>query len=343
MKQSRKANQTNKLWAVLGILVLIVAGVWFFRYSYQLYQEKKATEARGQFEYPIELIKDGGILEYKDKKYRRNPNVKAILFIGVDTSGELDEKVSGRGGQADSLLVAAYDVTTDKVRLLMIPRDTMTPITLTDLSGNVLGKDMQHLTLAYAYGDGRELSCERTKEAVSELLFGLPIDGYLAMNTSMISELNDLAGGVTVTIQAEGMEKRDPAMVKGAQITLSGKQAEVFTRYRDVDVDNSAMSRMSNQKQYMQAYFETIKRNAAKDSQLIPGIMNFIETKMITDMPKDQYMSIGMAVLNSSHGLGAEDMMTIPGEAVTTVLFDEFHHDPDGTAKLVLDLFYQEQ
>ena len=66
----------------------------------------------------------------------------------------------------------------------MIPRDTMTEITLTDLSGNVLGRDIQHLALGYAYGDGRDKSCQYMKEAVSNLLGGLAIDGYMAISMS---------------------------------------------------------------------------------------------------------------------------------------------------------------
>ncbi|MFR2693368.1 MAG: hypothetical protein ACLTBV_23755 [Enterocloster bolteae] len=47
----------------------------------------------------------------------------------------------------------------------------MTEITLTDLSGNELGGSIQHLTLAYAYGDGREKELlEYMTEAVSRLL-----------------------------------------------------------------------------------------------------------------------------------------------------------------------------
>ena len=52
--------------------------------------------------------------------------------------------------------------------------------------GNELGKDTQHLTLAFAYGDGKEKSCELLQEAVSNLLFDLKIDGYLAANISSI-------------------------------------------------------------------------------------------------------------------------------------------------------------
>ena len=133
----------------------------------------------------------------------------------------------------------------------MIPRDTMTDITLTDLSGNVLGKDMQHLNLAYAYGDGREKSCEYMVEAVSGLLGGLKIEWYLAADMSAIPMLNDEVGGVTVTIETEGMEQRDPALVKGETITLKGKQAETFVRFRDIKIGHSALFRMDQQQQYI--------------------------------------------------------------------------------------------
>ena len=323
-------------------VVLSIAAVWFGWYSWKLYQEKKATEARMAAN-PFEAqVDDGdGIIEYQGSVYERNPSVKAILCIGVDSSGALEQKVTGDGGQADGLFVVAHDVARDYVRILMIPRDTMTPITLTDLSGNILGKTDHHITLAYGYGDGREKSCEWTAEAVSELLYGLRIDGYLAMNTTMIPVLNDMVGGVTVNVETDGMERRDPELVKGATVTLQGKQADIFVRYRDVNVDNSAVSRLAQQRQYMEKYFAVLKQQAARDDQLITRLMNTIEADMITNMPKDQYMGIGLDIINSSQTLAGDDILTIPGEAVTTERFDEFHHDPEGTLQMVLELFYR--
>ncbi len=343
---SMKAGKRKKpvKWKVYGIYgaVLAIAAVWFTWYSWNLYQQKKATEARiaaSPFEAPED---DGdGLIEYQGGVYERNPSVKAILCIGVDSSGTMEQKVTGDGGQADGLFLVAHDVAKDHVRILMIPRDTMTPITLTDLSGNILGKTEHHITLAYGYGDGREKSCEWTAEAVSELLSGLRIDGYLAMNTSMIPVLNDMVGGVPVTVEVDGMERRDPELVKGAAVTLKGKQADIFVRYRDIDLDNSAITRMSQQRQYMENYFTALKQSAAKDDQLITRLMNTIEKDMITNMPKDQYMRIGLDIINSSQALAGDDILTIPGEAVTTEMFDEFHHDPEGTLKMVLELFYR--
>ena len=121
---------------------------------------------------------------------------------------ETEKTTTGFGGQADGVFLIAQDTARNTIKILMIPRDTMTDITLTDLSGNELGKDMQHLTLAYAYGDGREKSCQYMADAVSELLGGLKIEWYLAADTSVIPVLNDEVGGVTVTIETDGMEKQ---------------------------------------------------------------------------------------------------------------------------------------
>ena len=339
----RKRPVKKTVYTALAVILAALCA-WFSWYSWRLYQQRKMTEAQlaqSPFHSPID---DGdGTIEYQGNVYERDPSVKAILCIGVDSAGGMEKKVTGDGGQADGLFLVAHDVAQDRVRILMIPRDTMTPITLTDLSGNILGKTRHHITLAYGYGDGREQSCEWTAEAVSELLSGLKIDGYLAMNTSMVPVLNDMVGGVTVRIDVDGMERRDPELVKGATVTLHGKQAEIFVRYRDIDIDNSAITRMSQQKQYMENYFAALKREAAKDDQLITRLMDTIQGDMITNMPKDQYMGIGLDIINSGQALSGDDILTIPGEAVTTDMFDEFHHDPERTLKMVLDLFYREK
>lgn len=338
----RRPGRQRRVYTVLGILACILA-VWFAGYSAKLYNEKKLAEARGPMEFAgWEGDGGDGIIEYDGTTYERDPSIRAILLIGVDSSGDMEEKVTGDGGQADALIVAAHDVARNTVKILMIPRDTMTPITMTDLSGNVLGKAEQHINLAYGYGDGRELSCQYQSEAVSELLYGLSIDGYMAVNTSMIGTLNDLVGGVTVTVQVDGMEKRDPALKKGETVTLTGEQAELFVRYRDINKDNSAITRMSQQKQYMEAYYDTLRRQAAKDDQTVPRIMDAIEGNMVTDMGKDRYMKMALDLVGSDAGLSGEDILTLPGEAVVGEFFDEYHYDPEGTLRTVLSLFYRE-
>lgn len=354
---------------MLFIIGILAVG-WFICYSYHSFQisqaarktlaEKRAeednnggreqqlrsgTEASGDNEDDSYGRDNGkGEIPYKGKIYRRNTAVRAILCIGVDTEGEMEaHTASGSGGQADGVFLVAQDAARDRVKILLIPRDTMTEITLFDLSGNELGKDIQHLTLQYAYGDGREKSGELMKEAVSNLLCNLKIDGYLAVNISAIPILNDAVGGVTVTVLEEGLEQRDPELAKGKTVTLMGGQAETFVRYRDTKQAQSAIGRMNRQKQYMQGYLQSAKKAAAQDDSLIPKLMDQLQKYMVTDMPKDQYLDMGLAVINSQESLGDGDFLTVPGEAVETELFDEYHVDRERLVPVVLELFYLEK
>lgn len=282
-------------------------------------------------------------VELNGQSYHRNTAIKAYLIMGVDRSGDMQEtQVTGLGGQSDGVFLIAHNTADNTVKILQIPRDTMTPITLTDLSGNVLGKDIQHLTLAYAYGDGKQKSCEYMAEAVTTLLGGLQIDGYMSVNTEVISILNDLVGGVTVTIETDGLEAADPSFTLGNTVTLQGKQAERFVRYRDTAQDNTALTRMDRQRQYMKAFEETLLQASGQNSGLVAQMFDAIEPYMITNMQKGTYLRMAMDVLNSQQ-LADGDFYLLPGEAVLTNLYDEYHPNHEAIAEMVLELFYREQ
>ena len=87
------------------------------------------------------------------------------------------------------------------------------------------------------------------REAVEGLLLGESIDFYVAMNMDGISELNDLAGGVTVTLE-DDFSSIDPAMAKGTTLTLHGDQAETFVRSRMTVGDGTNASRMERQEAF---------------------------------------------------------------------------------------------
>lgn len=333
----KKKSKKRLYFFIAAIAAVILCG--FGKMTADLYRARQEAAGREG----IAAESRGNFLDFEGNQYRRNTAVRAILLIGVDTSGQMEKSgIIGASGQADGIFLVAQDMTRDQVKILMIPRDTMTDIELFDLSGNSLGMDKQHLTLAFAYGDGREKSCEMVKEAVSNLLYGLTVDGYMAVNTSMISVLNDEIGGVEVKIEEPGMEKRDPAMTEGSALNLTGKQAEIFVRYRDINQSQTAIGRMGRQKIYMEGFLNKAKAEAAKDSGLITRLVADIEENMITNMAKDQYMDMGLSILNSSQNFGDNDFIMLPGEGVETELFDEYHPDMDGVKKTVIDLFYKQ-
>lgn len=339
-----------KLWckALLFAAGIIVCSAFGY-HTYLRYQEREAAvreiEEREQKRQSVasDNALPNGMLEYDGKRYRRNTAIRAILCLGIDKRDAMEKQsVSGKGGQADSIMLVAQNAATDTVQVLMIPRDTMTEITLFDYFGNELGKDTQHLTLAYAYGDGREQSCELMTEAVSDLLFGLKIDGYFTTNMGNIAILNDEVGGVEVTIDDPSLAEAHPEFPLGEKVLLKGDDAQKYVRYRDTSRSQTALERMERQKGYIRSYLKTAKQRYREDDQLIVRLVHDVETYMITNLAKDQYMEMGLAFLNSPQVMEDGDIISVPGEARETELYDEFYPDLEALKAIIIRLFYKE-
>ena len=82
-----------------------------------------------------------------------------------------------------------------------------------------------------------------------------------------------------VIIETEGMEQRDPALVKGETVTLKGKQAEIFVRFRDIKIGHSALFRM-DQQQYIKAFFHPIRNSLCKqDLMIVHMLIKFMPSR----------------------------------------------------------------
>lgn len=303
---------------------------------------KGIQETRGSpEEFSLENFgKEYNTIVYQGKEYRRKSYVKAILLIGVDQADTSQTQQAGQGGQADSIIIAAWDTARNQSRFIMIPRDTMTKIILTNLAGDPLGVATQHLTLAYAYGDGREKSVEYTQKAVTNLLGGLSIDHYFVMNTSAIHILNEMVGGVDVTIPMP-MERVDERFIEGNRVHLEGELAERFLRYRDSEKDFSAMDRMASHKAYMLGFFEAIQMKSKQDTNLIEMMLESVEEQSISDMDKAQKLRLTLDILGKGE-ITEDGFFILEGENVKTEMYDEFYIDQEKMQDMVLSLFYKE-
>lgn len=98
------------------------------------------------------------------------------LFMGIDTRENVDTYESQKdAGQADSIFLVSMDRATEQLKVLFIPRDSMTKIEVFNPSGKSLGMTTDHINIQYAYGDGKQKSCELMKTAVSNMLDGVLI------------------------------------------------------------------------------------------------------------------------------------------------------------------------
>ena len=284
----------------------------------------------------------GHRIRYNGEEYRRNTAVKGYLIMGVDSRGSLKDVSSIEDVRlADAQVLVVHNTAKDTVQLIEIPRDTMTWVYRTDENSQIIDREFNHINTAWNYGDGHELSGQYASQAVVWLMGGLPVDGYLATGMDSINLLNDLVGGVTVSIDDEDLAKADPAFVKGTEVHLEGPQAEKFVRYRNVDKDFTNYLRMTHQQQYAIGFEKQLFAQQKKDKNTIPHMFDAIESNMETNMQKGTYVKIAMDVAAKDRLLSEEDFYRVPGEYRRGEVYDEFYADYYALDQLILQLFYR--
>ena len=215
----------------------------------------------------------------------------------------------------------------------------MTEIPVFDAKGSYIGENINHLGLAYAFGDGRETSCQYMVDAVSKLFYGIPINGYAAVNMSAIAVLNDAVGGVTVTVP-EDFEDAGPEYKKGETLHLDGSQAESFVRWRNSEEDGSNNQRISRQKQYLTEFIRTASKAVQEDYTLPVELYQGLSAQMVTDLNLDKAVYLVTEALDME--FKEENLITLQGKAAKGNVYDEFYADDDALYELILDTFYVE-
>ena len=284
-------------------------------------------------------------LYYNGVHYKRNTAIKSWLILGVDNKGSLQtDRDITEIGLSDGIFLVAENTAKNRVHIIQIPRDTMTTITVTDDNSDPVGSKIDHLTRAWMYGDNHEKSGKYSMEAVSGVMGGLKINGYMAGSIDIINELNEYIGGVEVTIEEDGMEKADPSFVKGSTVLLTGNLAEKFVRHRDTAVDFSAMTRMKRHRQYAVAFENKVIKLAKRDSDVVTGLFSLIEDNIVTNMDKGTYLKIAMDAVMSGEPLSSKDFSTFEGESRVNQeeYLDEFWPDYQQVDQLVLDTFFRQ-
>lgn len=273
-------------------------------------------------------------ITYEGKQYSYNMNLTNILFLGIDNNDVIrDDKMPGDAGQSDCIMVLTLDKETKQGRILQIPRDTMTEIDLYDVNGEYYSTVTEQIATQYAYSTGGKNSCWAAKKTVSELLYDLPIDGYLAMDMASVSIVNDAIGGVTMTIP-EDYTMIDPAFEKGATLKLTGEQAYDYVHYRNTNEDFSNNGRMQRQVQYIPAMIDTIRKNADASDNYYSVLYPLVEKYMVTDLEEDEMNQL------MEYELDTDNIRKLPGEGKKGEIYEEFYVDEENLKKILIETFY---
>ena len=287
---------------------------------------------------PLEL-KEGQIL-VEGEVYEYNDDIMTFLCMGVDSrSGIEKEKTPGKAGQADALLMVVVNPRKEDINVIAINRDTMTDIEIYDTAGMYLEEETAQITLQYAYGDGREKSCELMEQAVSQLFYGIPIHGYGALDMQSIATLNDAVGGVEVTV-LEDMSKYRWNWSEGANVLLQGEDALLYIRERDEQSGElgTNIKRVERQKQYLTNYVMKLKNKMQKDITFPITLLNQVKKHLITSLSVDEIAFMADTLLG--YDFSMDNIISIPGESKMGEKHEEFYLDDAALKQIVIDVFY---
>ncbi len=288
-----------------------------------------------------------GWVSLGDKVYEYNDEIRTILIMGIDNAHndgnpELYDLTSG--GQADALFLVILNPLDKSIKILAVNRDTQVDINMVGVGED--GGDViipAEICIQHAFGGGGELSCELTRDAVSKLLFNLPIHGYMSVNYQAIPGINDAVSGVTLTIP-EGMTDAEPVNSKwtpGNTITLKGNEAYDFVHYRDCDIFESQRMRLARQKLYLKSFIAQMKSSTKKDITLPINVYNNMKEYIVTDLSID---TIGYMVSEYvDYSFNEDDIYMMEGETVLeSDEYEHFYPDEEALRELVIKLFYKE-
>ncbi len=324
-KTSRKARYLRYAALVLAIVCLFSAGFFFLR----LWEQ-------GQGNFPTFTPEDT-YLQYAGKTYERKDNIETFLMLGLDKFE--DNTVSdsyNNDKQADFLMLFVLDNAAQTCSAIHINRDTMASVNVLGVAGETVATVTKQIALAHTYGNGQEISCRNTAEAVSQLLLDIRVDHYASVTMDAVPVLNDLLGGVEVEV-LDDFTGIDDTLVKGETVTLTGAQALTYVRSRYGLEDSSNSARMVRQRQYINALRKkAMDRFAADDEFMVETTLEMADY-VVSDRSVTQLQEL----LRKISSYTFVETVDIQGETKVGERFLEFYPDPAAIEALVIQLFYQ--
>ncbi len=276
-------------------------------------------------------------IEYNGREYVLNDDVQTLLIMGLD---KFDDSIVNdaytNDQQADFVLLLVIDNANETCTAIHINRDTMTDISILGVAGEKVGIVNKQLALAHTYGNGKEVSCRNTAEAVSNLLLNVKVDHYVSVTMDAVPIYNDLVGGVELTV-LDDFSGVDDTLVRGETMTLSGEQALRYIRSRYGMDDSSNNARMKRQQQYMEAlYYRSVER-VESDEEFIVSASLQLADYIVSDCSVERLQML----FEKISAYDFTEIRTIAGETVLGEQYMEFYPDADDLKKTVVELFYE--
>lgn len=267
--------------------------------------------------------------------YFPRQDITVVLVMGIDQYGPVaDSEAYNNRGAADMVMLLVFDEKNEVCNVLHLNRDTMMEMPVLGLGGREAGTYYGQLALSHTYGSGLEDSCENARKTVSNFLYGLTIDHYVAMNMDAISILNDAVGGVTVQV-TEDFSQVDPTIGMGT-VALKGEQAIHFVRTRKDVGDQLNLSRIDRQQEYIDGFVDAFRAKQEQDGEFIAQAYEEVSPYLVTDCSVNAIS--GMMDRYGDYTIG--EVVSPEGRNVMGEEYFEFYVDEEKLDNLILRMFY---
>lgn len=327
INKEKSGNYFLKIIAIVLCVVIIVAASLI---AVNLWEKKQGLLENDDFSVVENTIEFGG------KKYTLKKNIETFLIIGLDKTSESLADSYNNNLQADFLMLLVIDNEKSEYTAVHINRDTMAEINILGVSGDKVGTTNKQIALAHTYGNGREVSCRNTADAVSALLMGVKIDHFLSVKMDAVAAMNDLVGGVEVEV-LEDFSEIDDTLIKGEKVTLMGEQALTYVRTRYGLEDPSNNTRMQRQQQYIKAFYEAVKTKADSDKNFVTTASLKITNYIVSDCSSNKLETYFEKMQNYKFN----NILDFKGETKKGESFMEFYPDEEVLKQNVINLFYE--
>ena len=312
-------------FGVILILVLVV-----------LYSGLRILESTVLYSAPVEAD------TYQSRTITRNgvdyyprQDITTVMVLGIDQKGPVQPSEGYvNPGAADFVILLVLDEHNQTCDILQLNRDTMLKMPVLGIGGKKAGTYFGQLALSHTYGKGVEDSCENTRDTVSDFLYGITIDHYVALNMDAIVILNDSVGGVTVDV-TEDFSQVDASLGYG-EVTLMGQQALSYVRSRQGLGDQLNVSRMERHRKYMDGFIEAFQAKREESMGFFAEVYETIQPYTVTDCTVNTITGM----IDRYADYSVDRLVTPEGENVMGEEFFEFYADAQKLDELILEMFF---
>jgi anionic cell wall polymer biosynthesis LytR-Cps2A-Psr (LCP) family protein len=171
-------------------------------------------------------------------------------------------------------------------------------------------------------------------QAISDYLYGITIDHYVAMNMDAIAILNDAVGGVTVNV-TDDFSQVDPTIGKG-KVILTGQQALHYIRSRQGLGDQLNVSRMARHREYAQGFMDSFRKAREASAEFLVTTYDAMLPYMVTDCSVNTLSGF----VDHYSGYTVNPPITPEGESKLGEQYYEFYADEAKLDALILEMFF---